>query len=101
MQVEFVAVANVGGLRDVIHAQRLAGLRIFKAQKTSMSEVLIVGLDCCDYGVEVECPVGFEGQGLGLNPTQDRGSTGFKSIGMSLFPRNVLISPTTVTQQGA
>ena len=52
MQIEPTTAANVGRLRDVFDGQRLAGLRVFEAQKSRTREMIIVGFNRRDYGIE-------------------------------------------------
>ena len=52
MQIEPTTATNIGRLRDVFDAQRLAGLRVFETQKSRTREMLIVGFNCRDYGIE-------------------------------------------------
>ena len=86
------------GEGEVVHGERLAGLRVLEAQQPGTCEVVVVGLDGRRDRVEIERAVGLEGNGLWLDRAERRGAPALEPVRVRGVPGDVLVAALAVTQ---
>ena len=101
MKGQTAAARQLGRLPEIVEREGKARSRVVQAQQARLRVVrVIVGLDQRFDALEIECAVGLEAEGLGLDAAEHRGSAALVPKGVAPLADDVLV-PTLAVAENA